>query len=62
MIGSETAAIDRWIEPRMEQQYTCRKCGHEPDTHDEYGCYAIEPEGPMDAMDFTGCCDCKGFE
>jgi len=61
---SESAAIDRWIEPRLEQVYTCRKCGHEPETHDEYGCYAplIYGEYLEPRQDDTVFCDCKGFE
>jgi hypothetical protein len=57
--SSETAAIDRWIEPATEPVYTCRKCGHEPDVHDEYGCYDLITD-PQDHDDIH--CDCKGFE
>ena len=40
MIGTETAAIDRWIEPAIEPEPACRKCGHELAAHGYQGCIA----------------------
>lgn len=61
-IECETAAIDRWIEPAHELEYTCRKCGHLPDVHDEYGCYAFEANDPNTNSHLGEPCDCGGFE
>lgn len=39
MIGTEAAAIDRWIEPATEPEPTCQRCGHEEALHDRlWGC------------------------
>jgi len=59
-IGCETAAIDRWIEPATEPGYTCRKCGHEAEYHDEFGCGCPDDGLLSDSAD--GICPCEGFE
>ena len=39
MIGTETAAIDRWIEPAIEPERLCQRCHHEESLHDRMGCW-----------------------
>ena len=60
-IGCETAAIDRWVAPAYEPIEKCRRCDHEIDYHDQYGCYAIEPHRQEDHVWVDGC-ECEGFE
>ena len=55
-IWTETAAIDRWIEPRPETDWACRTCGHNRELHDEGGCLVYEYSDGLPDL-----CYCKEF-
>ena len=52
MIGSETVAIDRWIEPAIEPERLCQRCHHEESLHDRLAARAIDKDE----------CDCHALK